>query len=192
MFITGTGNYFEDISHWASSSTQIAACSFEPGTLEDIGIAVSMRYEMYCLFFTENDTSSCAFLAKHTHPLRFVSFGSGNFGSLNVSLQVKGGGHATNPGFSSTTGVQISMSRFSEVVYDAAAQTVTIGAGLIWDDVYAALEPHGVNVVGGRVSGVGVAGFTLGGGMFETACTSKRYYFERYQQAIHGLQINMV
>lgn len=59
------------------------------------------------------------------------------------------------------------MSRFSEVVYDAAAQTVTVGAGLIWDDVYAALEPHGVNVVGGRVSGVGVAGFTLGGGMFE-------------------------
>lgn len=30
--------------------------------------------------------------------------------------------------------------------------------------VYAALAPYGVNVVGGRVSGVGVAGFTLGGG----------------------------
>jgi len=35
---------------------------------------------------------------------------------------------------------------------------------MIWDDVYAALEPHGVTVVGGRVPGVGVAGFTLGGG----------------------------
>lgn len=30
--------------------------------------------------------------------------------------------------------------------------------------MYAALEPHGVNVVGGRVSGVGVGGLTLGGG----------------------------
>lgn len=77
---------------------------------------------------------------------------------------MKGGGHATNPGFSSTCGVQIAMLRFNEVTYDAAAQTVTVGAGLLWDDVYAALEPHGVNVVGGRVSGVGVAGFTLGGG----------------------------
>ena len=56
------------------------------------------------------------------------------------------------------------MYRFSDVKYDAASQTAEIGAGLIWDDVYAALEPHGVNVVGGRVTGVGVAGFTLGGG----------------------------
>ena len=80
--------------------------------------------------------------------------------------QVKGGGHTSNPGFSSTPGVQIAMYRFSDVKYDAASQTAEIGAGLIWDDVYAALEPHGVNVVGGRVTGVGVAGFTLGGGTF--------------------------
>lgn len=56
------------------------------------------------------------------------------------------------------------MTRFSEVRYDAASQTVDIGAGQIWDDVYTALDPHGVNVVGGRVSGIGVAGFTPGGG----------------------------
>jgi hypothetical protein len=56
------------------------------------------------------------------------------------------------------------MSRFSDVTYDYVSQTATIGAGLIWDDVYAALEPYGVNVAGGRVSGVGVAGFILGGG----------------------------
>ncbi|KAK7045244.1 FAD-binding PCMH-type domain-containing protein [Favolaschia claudopus] len=110
------GHYAQDISHWASSSTQDAACSVQPGTAED------------------------------------------------VSTIVKGGGHTANPGFSSTKGVQISMARFSGVTYDEASGTATIGAGLIWDDVYAALEPHGVNVVGGRVSGVGVAGFTLGGG----------------------------
>ena len=56
------------------------------------------------------------------------------------------------------------MYRFSDVVYNPGSQTADIGVGLIWDDVYAALEPHGVNVVGGRVSGVGVAGLTLGGG----------------------------
>lgn len=31
---------------------------------------------------------------------------------------------------------------------------VTVGAGLIWDQVYAALDPLGVGVVGGRVTGV--------------------------------------
>ena len=56
------------------------------------------------------------------------------------------------------------MDAFSEVEYDASSQTAEVGAGLVWDDVYAALEPFAVNVVGGRVSGVGVAGFTLGGG----------------------------
>ncbi|KAJ7057517.1 FAD dependent oxidoreductase [Mycena amicta] len=85
-------------------------------------------------------------------------------GQTQTPFAVKGGGHAANPGFSSTPGVHISMTRFSDVVYDSASGTVRVGAGLIWDDVYAALEPLGVNVVGGRVSGVGVAGFTLGGG----------------------------
>lgn len=85
-------------------------------------------------------------------------------GSTRTPFAVMGGGHATNPGFSSTTGVHIAMYRFSEVTYDSASETATIGAGLVWDDVYEALEPHGVNVIGGRVTGVGVAGFTLGGG----------------------------
>jgi FAD/FMN-containing dehydrogenase len=77
---------------------------------------------------------------------------------------VKGGGHATNPRFSSTRGVQIAMTRFNETIIDSTSGTVEVGAGLTWDQVYAALEPTGVNVVGGRIPGVGVAGLTLGGG----------------------------
>jgi hypothetical protein len=46
------------------------------------------------------------------------------------------------------------------------SETVEIGAGLTWTDVYAYLAPKGINVVGGRVNGVGVAGYTLGGGNF--------------------------
>ncbi|KAJ6488794.1 FAD dependent oxidoreductase [Mycena sanguinolenta] len=122
------GNYAEDISHWATSSTQASACSVEPGSAADVSVIIQI------------------------------------LASTNTSFAVKGGGHAANPGFSSTTGVHISMTRFSGVAYDAGSQTATIGTGLIWDDVYEALEPHGVNVVGGRVTGVGVAGFTLGGG----------------------------
>ena len=79
---------------------------------------------------------------------------------------MRGGGHSSNPGFSSTPGVQIALYRFSEIVYNETSQTVDVGAGLIWDEVYAALEPYAVNVVGGRVTGVGVAGFTLGGGLY--------------------------
>ncbi|KAJ7250738.1 FAD-binding domain-containing protein [Mycena rebaudengoi] len=123
-----TGHYQNGISHWASSSTQVAACTVEPGTAADVSLTLRI-------------------LAATTTP-----------------FAVKGGGHTANSGFSSTNGVQIYMGRFSEVTYDAASNTVVIGSGLIWDDVFAALAPHGVNVVGGRVTGVGVAGFILGGG----------------------------
>ncbi|KAK0479227.1 FAD-binding domain-containing protein [Armillaria novae-zelandiae] len=85
-------------------------------------------------------------------------------GKTKTPFGVKGGGHSANRGFSSTTGVQIAMARFNEVTYDPATQTAVIGAGNIWDDVYKVLNARGVNVLGGRVTEVGVAGFTLGGG----------------------------
>jgi FAD/FMN-containing dehydrogenase len=88
----------------------------------------------------------------------------GILGDTRTPFAVKGGGHATNPGFSSTPGVQISMTRFNKVTVNNAANTVEVGAGLLWDDVYKALDGTGLNVVGGRVAGVGVAGFILGGG----------------------------
>ncbi|KAL4069900.1 hypothetical protein V8B97DRAFT_1900693 [Scleroderma yunnanense] len=124
----GGDEYNNDIHHWASSSTQLSVCSFEPATTQDVGIALQI------------------------------------IGANKCPFAVKGGGHTANPGFSSTPGVQIGMSKFSEVTYDPAAQTVIVGAGLIWDDVYAALEPYGVNVVGGTVTGIGVSGLALGGG----------------------------
>jgi FAD/FMN-containing dehydrogenase len=64
------------------------------------------------------------------------------------------GGHTTNPGFSSTEGIQIYTGRFSQVTYDAASGTATIGTGLIWDNVYQQLQEHNVTVLGGRVPGV--------------------------------------
>ena len=56
------------------------------------------------------------------------------------------------------------MKHFNETKVDSTSGTVEIGAGLTWDQVYAALEPTGMNVIGGRIPGVGVAGLTLGGG----------------------------
>ncbi|KAF8492574.1 FAD-binding domain-containing protein [Russula emetica] len=85
-------------------------------------------------------------------------------GSTRTPFAVKGGGHASNPKFSSTSGVQIALSRFNETKVNITSGTVEVGAGLTWDQVYVALEPTGVNVVGGRIPGVGVAGLTLGGG----------------------------
>jgi hypothetical protein len=56
------------------------------------------------------------------------------------------------------------MSRFNKTKVNSASGTVDVGAGLTWDQVFATLESTGVNVVGGRIPGIGVAGLTLGGG----------------------------
>ena len=44
--------------------------------------------------------------------------------------------------------------------------TTRVGPGNNWGDVYEVLDPLGVSVVGGRESGVGVGGLTLGGEVF--------------------------
>ncbi|KAG1748464.1 FAD-binding domain-containing protein [Suillus paluster] len=120
--------YLKDNYHWASSSSQLSACSFEPGTTEDLGKALQI------------------------------------LGETKTPFAIKSGGHATNPDVSSTSGVQIAMYSFSDITFDSDAQTVTIGTGNVWDDVYSTLEEYGVNAVGGKVTGVGVGGITLGGG----------------------------
>jgi len=81
-----------------------------------------------------------------------------------MPFAVKGGGHTTNPRFSSTSGVQIVLSRFNSTKVNPNDVTVKIGPGLTWDQVYKTLGPTGVNVIGGHIPGVGVAGLTLGGG----------------------------
>ncbi|KIL58355.1 hypothetical protein M378DRAFT_170711 [Amanita muscaria Koide BX008] len=84
-------------------------------------------------------------------------------GQTQTPFAVKSGGHSTNPNFSSSPGVLIALYQFNEIKFDPASQTVSFGTGLIWDDVYAALAPYNVSVLGARVTGLGV-GFVLGGG----------------------------
>ncbi|THU84739.1 FAD-binding domain-containing protein [Dendrothele bispora CBS 962.96] len=74
---------------------------------------------------------------------------------VRAPFAIKAGGHAGNVGHSSTTGVQIALSGFNNVSYDADSQTATFGPGLTWDEIYAHFSS--------RVPGVGV-GLLLGGG----------------------------
>lgn len=85
-------------------------------------------------------------------------------GNYGAPFALYSAGHASNKGFSSTTGVHIAFKRMNQVVLSADKSTVEIGMGNGWADVYDKLDGTGVNVVGGRVKGPGVGGFTLGGG----------------------------
>jgi FAD/FMN-containing dehydrogenase len=69
-------------------------------------------------------------------------------------------------GWSSTKGVQISLSRFNTITYDKETQTALVGTGMIWDDVYAALDQFNRSTLGCRVPGIGVGGCLQGGGRY--------------------------
>ncbi|ORX95345.1 FAD-binding domain-containing protein [Basidiobolus meristosporus CBS 931.73] len=83
--------------------------------------------------------------------------------SYNIDFAVASGGH-NNDGASSTKGLLIDLSRFNEVRVSSNKKEVTVGAGLRWGKVYDRIAPYNISLVGGRVSTVGVGGFTLGGG----------------------------
>ncbi|KAI4954752.1 hypothetical protein J4E86_006062 [Alternaria arbusti] len=86
---------------------------------------------------------------------------------------VKGGGHAAWAGASSIEdGITVSLENFKQAVVASDKQTVDIGAGLRWIDVYNAVEKDGLSVAGGRMAPVGVPGLILGGGISHFA--SKR------------------
>ena len=85
-------------------------------------------------------------------------------GAARTPYAIKSGGHTTNPGWSSTTGVQISTSRFNTAVYDPKTGLARVGTGQESENAYSKLEPFNVSIAAGRVAGVGVGGFTLGGG----------------------------
>ncbi|KAH6628164.1 hypothetical protein F5144DRAFT_578139 [Chaetomium tenue] len=78
---------------------------------------------------------------------------------------VRSGGHGFAFSNNIDGGVTIDLGQLSTVVYDIASETVTFGAGCLWQDVYDELHKYGRAVSGAREGDVGVGGLLLGGGV---------------------------
>ncbi|KAK4235969.1 bifunctional solanapyrone synthase [Achaetomium macrosporum] len=85
---------------------------------------------------------------------------------FQVLFAIRSGGHSPNPGWASIgePGMLIDLSRLDAVSINADASLVSVGPGQRWGNLLAALDPYNVTVVGGRLPGLGVGGFLLGGG----------------------------
>lgn len=62
-------------------------------------------------------------------------------------------------------GFAIDLENINTLTISDKGDSVALGSGLRWKDVYDYLEPLNLTTVGGRMSGVGVGGFILGGGI---------------------------
>ncbi|OGM43490.1 hypothetical protein ABOM_008048 [Aspergillus bombycis] len=83
-----------------------------------------------------------------------------------AQFAVRSGGHTPHAGANNISGgVTIDLSLLSWTRFDAASETVDIGPGGRWRDVYGELDKHGRIVAGGRNGTVGVGGLILGGGI---------------------------
>ncbi|KAJ5295011.1 hypothetical protein N7508_009832 [Penicillium antarcticum] len=86
-----------------------------------------------------------------------------NIVSCNAQFAVRGGGHMNYPGANNIdAGVLVALSNLNSI--KVKRDTVDVGPGLTWYDVYSALEPYGRVCIGGRMKTIGVPGLTLIGG----------------------------
>jgi FAD/FMN-containing dehydrogenase len=81
----------------------------------------------------------------------------------SLPLATKGTGHGVTAEIAAP--VLVSTRRLDAVTVDARARTARVGAGATWTQVVSAAAPHGLAPLCASSTSVGVAGYTLGGGM---------------------------
>jgi FAD/FMN-containing dehydrogenase len=87
-------------------------------------------------------------------------------------VAVRCGGHSL-PGFSTCDdGMLIDLSGLKSIAVDPQARTARADGGVLWRELDAATQAHGLHTPGGRVTTTGLGGFTTGGGY---GWTSSKY-----------------
>ncbi|KAI9369550.1 hypothetical protein BJX61DRAFT_549511 [Aspergillus egyptiacus] len=101
-------------------------------------------------------------------------------GSCDAQFAIRGGGHMNVIGSNNIdAGVLLALNNLNQITVHSATQTVEVGPGVTWYEVYRALEPTGQVVIGGRLKSIGVAGLSLIGGF--------HYFNNRYGFAMDNV-----
>jgi len=82
-----------------------------------------------------------------------------------LEVSIRGGGHNVAGRAVTEGGVMIDLAEMKGIAIDPDRATATAEGGVLWGELNAAAGEHGLAVTGGAVSGTGIAGYTLGGGL---------------------------
>jgi FAD/FMN-containing dehydrogenase len=83
----------------------------------------------------------------------------------DLLLAIRGGGHNVAGTGTCDGGLVIDLSPMKGIRVDPASGVIRAEPGLLWRELDAGTQEHGLAVTGGIVSSTGIAGFTLGGGI---------------------------
>lgn len=121
-----------------TNSTNLAACrAITPQSKVSYPLSASYvsTTTRYMTSYSQNPT--CVFIPTLPSELSAVIK---LVGQKRVQFAVSSGRHASNQGFSSTTGVHISLKGFQQVNLSSDKTHVDIGPGNVWDNVYQVLN----------------------------------------------------
>src|SRR5439155_1479617 len=83
----------------------------------------------------------------------------------DLLVSVRGGGHSAHGYGTNDGGLVIDLSAMKAISVDPASRTARAEGGVLWRDLDAATQAHGLATTGGTVSNTGIGGLTLGGGL---------------------------
>lgn len=82
-----------------------------------------------------------------------------------LEVSIRGGGHNVAGRAVTDGGLTIDLAEMKAIAIDPGQSTATAEGGVNWGELNDAAAEHGLAVTGGAVSGTGIAGYTLGGGL---------------------------
>lgn len=118
-----------------------------------------------CIFRPENATEVSQFVKLVT--ANGENAKGGKYGNPNQStpkFAIRGGGHTLFSGAANIDGgVTVDLRAIKSLELSQDRRVASIGGGAIWSDIYPQMVPYNLTVMGGRVPGVGVGGYSTGG-----------------------------
>ncbi|EAT87581.1 hypothetical protein SNOG_05190 [Parastagonospora nodorum SN15] len=150
---------------WDTSSLTNTACAVLKLILGETKVVTDSAHSSENWSQTCWNSPTCTILAESKND---VSIALKTIKFFGLKFAVRSGGHSPNPGWSSIgeAGILIDLQKLNAISLSADKKFATIGPGKRWGEVYEALDPHELSVVGGRIPQVGVGGLILGGGFF--------------------------
>ncbi len=82
-----------------------------------------------------------------------------------LPVSVRGGGHSAAGLAVADDALMLDLSAMKAITVDPAARVAVAAPGVLWRELDAATQAHGLATTGGVVGSTGVAGLTLGGGI---------------------------